>query len=285
MDVMFREDSTEQYYLSVQVGEKIIRYLVLDSTANRYIGYGEVKSPVARRTGAVEIELPFHQFIQKTISEIPLLQKRFGSVKVIWEGSRSTMVPEPLFMEKKQAEILAFNTRLDKEDKVFSDFLPGTHAYNIYSIPEKSDQVIRKLLHTEKILHLSGVLAESILHSYKGQLTRQKVFLNVRDTRFDIIIMDQHKLQFANMFEFRQPEDLVYFTLFVMEQTGLSTETTDVILMGKVMPKSALYNLIFKYLRKVEFARRNPAFQYGAVFRELSPHAMFPLINLYQCGL
>jgi len=137
----------------------------------------------------------------------------------------------------------------------------------------------------DHISHLSSVLVKSIFLNYQGQLSRPKVFLNVREGWFDLIILDQTKLHYVNMFEFRQPEDLVYYIIYVLEQLGFNSEQVEVVLMGKITNKTPLYDLILRYIRKVEFARRSPMYNYSFIFNEIPQQGYFSLLNLNQCGL
>ncbi len=285
IDALFKEIDLANYYLSMQIGEKSFSYCILDSVNNKYIGVGELRLPITKGPGEQEIRLPFESFLAKVLTALPVLKKKFKSSKVIWEGNKSTLVPERLFEKGEQHKILSFNVPLDPQEKVFHDLLPDFHIVNVYAIPEKAKEIIARTFGVNHLPHLSSVLIESIYQNYHEELVRPKVFLHVRETHFDLVVMDQFKLYFANTFEFRRPEDLVYFVIFSLEQLGFSQEQAEVVLMGKITRNTPLYNLVFKYLRRVEFARRNPGCEYSFVFNEIPQHAYFPLLNLNQCGL
>ncbi|NQV03044.1 MAG: DUF3822 family protein [Bacteroidia bacterium] len=285
VDALFKETDLENYYLSVQIGEKSFSYCILDSISNKYIGVGEFRLPVTKGPGEQEIRLPFDSFFAKVVASLPILRKKFKSCKVIWEGSKNTLVPEQLFEEKGQEKILSFNIPLDQQDKVLHDRLTNFRIVNVYAVPEKANEVLTRTFGVDHLPHLSSVLIESIYQNFRGQLVRPKVFLHIREHLFDLVVMDQFKLYYANTFEFRRPEDLVYFTIFALEQLGFSQEQAEVVLMGKITRNAPLYNLIFKYLRRVEFAKRNPGNEYSFIFNEIPHHAYYPLLNLNQCGL
>lgn len=285
IDALFRESDLGNYYLSLQIGEKSFSYCILDSVTNKYIGVGEMRLPVTQGQAETEIRLPFESFVAKVLAALPVLKNKFKSSKVIWEGPKFTLVPELLFDEKEQQKLLSFNVPLDLQEKVFHNQLPDFHIVNIYSIPHKEKEIITRVFGVNHLPHLFSVLIESIYQNYRAELVRPRVFLHVRETHFDLVVMDQFKLYFANSFEYHRPEDLLYFTIFSLEQLGFSQEQAEVILMGKITRNTPLYNLVFKYLRRVEFARRNPSYEYSFVFNEIPHHAYFPLLNLNQCGL
>ncbi|MFH1297099.1 MAG: DUF3822 family protein [Bacteroidota bacterium] len=285
LDALFKETDLENYYLSVQIGEKSFSYCILDSISNKYIGVGELRMPVTKGPGDQEIRLPFETFFANVVAALPLLRKRFKSCKVIWEGNKSTLLPEHLFDERAQQKVLSFNIPLDQKDTVLHDRLTDFRIMNLYAVPEKAKEILNRTFGVDHFPHLSSVLIRSIYQNYRGLLVRPKVFLHVRDYLFDLMIMDQFKLYYANTFEFRLPEDLAYFTLFALEQLGFSQEQAEVVLMGKITRNTPLFNLIFKYLRRIEFAKRNPGYEYSFVFNEILHHSYYPLLNLNQCGL
>ncbi|TSA30125.1 MAG: DUF3822 family protein [Bacteroidetes bacterium] len=285
IDALFKETELEDYYLSVQIGEKSFSYCILDSKTNKYIGIGELRMPVTKGPGEQEIRLPFDAFFSRVMEALPILRKRFKSCKVIWEGRKSTLVPEPLFEEREQQKILAFNVQLESQEKIFNDRMAELHIVNVYAVPEKVNSLLTRTFAVDQLPHLISVLISSIYRNYKRQLIRPKIFMNIREFYFDLVVMDQFKLYYANMFDFHTAEDLIYFTIFVMEQLGFSQEQAEIVLMGKITRNTPLFNLLFKYIRKIDFARRSTDHEYGSVFHEIPPHAYFPLLNLNQCGL
>ena len=285
IDTLYKEVDLGNYFLSVQVGERSFSYCILDSVTNKYIGIGELKTPIAKGPGAQEIKLPLETFLKKVATTLPVLKKKFKACKVIWEGNKSTMIPEALYEEDEEKKLLSFNIEIDSDDLIFHDLLTDFQAVNIFAIPKKANDILTRTLAVDHISHISSVLIKSIFLTYREQLAHPKVFLNIRDGWFDLIILDQIKLHYVNMFEFRQPEDLVYYVIYVLDQLGFNSEQVEVILMGKITKNSTLSNLIFKYIRKVEFARRNPTYNYSFVFNEIPQNDYFSLLNLNQCGL
>ena len=285
IDSLFKEADLENYFLSVEVGEGSFSYCILDSITNKYIGIGELKTQVAKGPGAQEIKLPLEIFLAKVVKALPILKEQFKSCKVTWEGSKSTLVPEALYKKGEEKKLLSFNQDLEADDSIFIDQLTDFQAVNIFAVPKKANEILTRTLSIDRISHLSSVLVKSIFLNYQGHLVRPKVFLNVREGWFDLIILDETKLHYVNMFEFRQPEDLVYYLIYVLEQLGFNSEQVEVVLMGKIAKKTALYNLILKYIRKVELARRSPVYDYSFIFNEIQQHGYFSLLNLNQCGL
>lgn len=285
IDALFKEGDLMNYYLSLQIGEKSFSYCILDSVTNKYIGVGEIRLPTAKGGEEEVVSLPFEPFLVKVSAALPVLRKKFKACKVIWEGGIYTQVPESLFAEQERQRILSFNAPLDPQDEVLFDRIADLGAVTVYSIPGKIREVIRRTFGVEHLPHLISVLIKSVYQGYRAELQRPRVFLHVRDDRFDLLVMDHLKLYFANTFEYQRDEDLVYFTLFALQQLGMNQDQAEIVLMGRIARNTPLFNLVFKYLRRIEFARRMPGSEYSFVFNEIPPQAYFPLLNLNQCGL
>jgi hypothetical protein len=145
-------------------------------------------------------------------------------------------------------------------------------------------QTLDRICPGSRLFQLPAVLIEAIYQNYRSQLQRPAVFLNLRETRFEVIILDQAVIHYANSFSYRAPEDVVYYILFIFDQMGLNTEQTRLHLMGKVGKESPVYHHLFRYVRKVDFVRRTTAYSYSPVFNDIPHHGYFPLLNLNQCG-
>lgn len=287
IDALFKESDPGNYFLSVQLGEQIFSYCILDGKTNKYLGIGEFKQPAKSHEPETSDRIAiFDLFLSKVISATPLLKQRFKDSKITWEGSKYTLVPESLMQKERADRYLSLNVPFNPaEEVILLDHVKHLKAYTIFSIPLRIRSIIQKHLHTDQISHISSALIEGILINYKNQMLHPKCFLHIRESFFDLIIADHEKLYYSNSFDFKTPEDLVYYVIFVLDQLGFSPDEAEVILMGKIQKNAPLYQILFKYIRKLEFAPRNPSYSYSFVFNNLPPHYYFPLLNLNLCGL
>jgi hypothetical protein len=284
-DALFRESDIGNYYLSIQTGDTGFSFCVLDGTTQKYIGIGDLKLPATKGPGSREIRLSFEAFLSRVLVSVPYLQKPFKSCRIIWEGNKSTLVPNTLFEESAKERFLSFNQPVDPHEIVLLDPLRDHQAVNVFAVPEQANRLLLKHFPAGQVRHHVSVLLQSLFLNYRNQITRPKIFIHFREPWFDLIVLEPHKLVYANMFEFKQAEDMVYYLLFAIEQLGMHADRSEAVLLGRISRNTPVYNLIARYIRKMEFAQRNPAWQYSFVFNEIPPHTYYPLINLNQCGL
>ena len=99
-----------------------------------------------------------------------------------------------------------------------------------------------------------------------------------------MMIFEKKQLVYSNAFHFRAPEDFLYYVIFVMEQLNLNPEEVPVTLLGDISTKTPHFDLIFKYIRNVDFALRNESAQYSYVFDDVPGHSFYTLLNPVLCG-
>ena len=98
--------------------------------------------------------------------------------------------------------------------------------------------------------HANSVLVQKLLEVSKNNDER-KMFVHVSDTHFEIVIIQNQKLQLYNSFDYKTPEDFIYYILFTAEQLHLNPESFKLELLGKITEDDALYAIVYNYVRNV----------------------------------
>ena len=81
------------------------------------------------------------------------------------------------------------------------------------------------------------------------------VYANIQSNDFQILIFKNRSLQYYNNFEFKEKEDILYFTLFVMEQNKIDNIKTKLILLGDIKEKSDTYLLLSKFINNIDIIK------------------------------
>jgi hypothetical protein len=102
---------------------------------------------------------------------------------------------------------------------------------------------------------------------------------------FDLVIFDGRQLTYFNSFSFQNPDDVVYYLIFVLEQLKFNPESMPLVLLGNVEKGGALFELLYRYIRHIEFGRRNETYKYSYLFGQVPPQLNYPLMNFLSCGL
>jgi Protein of unknown function (DUF3822) len=98
--------------------------------------------------------------------------------------------------------------------------------------------------------HANSILVQKLLDVSKNNDNR-KMFVQVSDTHFEIVVLQNQKLELFNSFDYKTPEDFIYYILFTAEQLHLNPESFKLELLGNIEEGDALYNIAYKYVRDV----------------------------------
>jgi hypothetical protein len=267
IDESFSEHNLLDYDLVLQVTERSCAYSLFDHGNNRFIALESY-------------EVPLHL----VIGQNQWMKNPFRSVRVIVENNRSTLIPSALFEESEKDTYLNFSVEPEGEEKVLFDRLTRLEIVNIFGINNDLLEQIFRVFPGAKVCHVSSLLIESIWMNFKNLITDKRIFIYVREEAFNMLIFDKKQLVYSNAFHFRAPEDFVYFVIFVMEQLNLNPEEVPVTLLGNIETKTPHFELIFKYIRNIDFAIRSESTHYSYVFDDVPGHLFYPLLNPVQCG-
>jgi hypothetical protein len=216
------------------------------------------------------------------LSEKSILKKPFKTVYCAVATDSFTLVPEGLFEKDKKEELLALNHPLNPLEEVVSEFIKSAKAYAVFSYPKEILSAIRKNFFNTRIGHTSVSFIEGVLSQFKN-LDKPTVFLQIQMTHFEIVVTGENKLQFYNSFKPKTAEDYIYYLLYTMEQLGLNPETTEVIIYGEIVKNSAIYNLMYKYIRNIRFGSQPEHYEFSYKFNEIPSHYFFNLYSQQLC--
>lgn len=286
LDESFNPDEARNYGLSIVLNEWFFSCCVLDFRRNKFLGLHrsvrkDVKSPdtVAGQTPS------FKNFMQDIGAAVPWLSHPFKLVKIAYEGNKATLIPDQLFNPDEKENYFTFNFPQEKDELILCDHLLPLAAWHIYAVPEAVVAETKIVFPKAKMTHASSLLIESIWVNYKNRINAPHVFMHLRDKIFDLVIFDGRQLNYFNTFSFRNPEDVAYYLIFVLEQLNFNPEKIPLVLLGTVELGNEVSELLLRYVRHVETGLRNEAYSYSYVLNHLPPQSFFPLLNFFSCGL
>ncbi len=205
----------------------------------------------------------------------------FKNTVVGFLNEQSTLVPSALFREEDASKYFHFNLHAD-DAMVHSEPVRAFDSVNVFGVPKPLTETMNHVFGNHHLHHHATALLEGIHFSFKK--SGEKIFfLNIRKEYVDIVVTEGKKLIFFNSFNYKSIDDLVYYVMFVCDRLQLNPEMVSTWLMGDVERESAIYNLLFKYIRNISFAKRPDVFNFSYVFKEIPSHFYFNLFSLALC--
>ena len=171
----------------------------------------------------------------------------------IFDNDRYTFVPTAVFKEKNKDKYLAVLGLTDEDSVVCADYIKGADAYNVYAITKQEYEALQSLPETTKFHHASSVLVASLIKDNLERTDDVRVYLNIKDQKFEMIDLKGCDLLFNNTFRFKTKEDFLYFLLFTIEQLHLDAGSVPVYFLGMIEEKSAIVEATSRYMRDIRF--------------------------------
>jgi len=219
----------------------------------------------------------------KEISDKSVILKKnnFKTVNVEIVNELTTLVPVALFEEEDAGKYFQYNFSGD-DLLIKSEKIPAFDAVNIYAVHESMNVSIHQLFDQPVIHHHATVLLQGIHLSFK-KFNEKTLVINVRNHYVDIIITEGKQLIFFNSFQSNTVDDLVYYVMFVCDRLQLNPESVSAFLTGQVESESAIFHMLYKYIKNISFVSRTDFFEFSYVFEEIPSHFYFNLFCLALC--
>ena len=77
------------------------------------------------------------------------------------------------------------------------------------------------------------------------------MFVHMAKNHFEIIIVQNQHLMLFNSFDYKTPEDLIYYLLFTAEQLNMNPESFRLEFIGDIAENDPYFKIAYKYIRNV----------------------------------
>ncbi len=276
-DKSFKESQTRNYTLSIQLWLNGLVYTVYNPEKNKFIGIEQYFFTDSENVD----QLP--SFLGKILNCRPSFAFPYGSVFLMYQNKYSTLIPEPLFNEEKKNLYLGFNQPFQENSRIVFDKLKNNQAVNIYYLPNPVIEKAKDFWANVVIMHYSTALIESLTVNFKNKADANTLFVNLRNSCFDLVYFKENKLNLYNTFDFNTKEDFIYFLIISIDQLKLNPEDIKLILLGNISKTDSTYSMIQQYINNYSFISRNDNYGYSYVMDELKHHNYYTLFNALQC--
>lgn len=195
-----------------------------------------------------------------------------------------TLVPQPLFRKEYAGSYLALMRGSD---------LPAHEFAQAYAHQDEGFLSVFNLEHpladyfsgayplqTLTFIHQTGALIQATAELDRLTLTPQTVYLYFEDEFVTIIGRENHQLRYCNRFGYKNPQDLVYYVLYVLDELKLNPPAANVVLYGEITPFADAYAELSRFLTNLTFGHTPPGVSLADAFAELPDHRYLSLYGL-----
>ncbi len=265
--------------LYIRVSRDEISYCILDTERSRFIALAAFQwnQPVKEPVQA-------HAQLEFLLQHEEWLKKKFPAVIAGVGSPFHTLVPKPLFDPAKSKGYLDFNFRVPANHACLEDPIDEAGAVNVSSVSLHIKELLAGHFVNPAIVHESTAFLKAAWHHHKAGPLASQMFLNLRSKEIDLVFYDQGKLVLFNSFQYGSKEDVLYYTLYFLEQAAVLPQQSKLILCGLIGEETELYQLLANYFGQVSLADRLPVFTYSPILDEVPAQQFQDLFALALCG-
>ena len=218
--------------------------------------------------------------LKTELSANSVFSDEFDTVTVIHQNELSTLVPKTLYDENNKADYLKFNTKILKTDFIADEDIAVNDSVNLYIPYININNYIFETFGEFIYKHSSTILIDTVLQK-SSQNSNAVMYLHVNISMIEVAVVENGQLQLFNVFEYYSKEDFIYYVLFVFEQLKLDVETITVHLSGNIDKNDELYDLLYTYVRHVEFEKLNFSYNFSENIDTDKLHHHYLILNTF----
>jgi hypothetical protein len=259
--------------LFVQAGRQGISFIQLDGETNTFT-LVQVYHFAKHLTDANIAEE-----INAIVSAKNLQHHHFKKIHLNWCFNESILVPHEYFDATKAANMI---------ELVYGDAMPGTvqnelvtshNLHLLYKIPALVKTVFANWAPFCIQTHQNSV----VLNFYKEN--KDLLYCHFYTEHLTILLRKKGQLQIIQNFDFTTPEDVAYQLLNVCRSFEVAANAATLVVSGMIDTNSNLYNELYKYFLKIDFAALPVNFNYTSKIKEHPAHYFSHLFATAACVL
>lgn len=228
--------------LTIQVSLNGLSFCVFDTLSGKPIVLKKIHFNSFERSAKIE------DLFAKVVLDNEELKDKYDETIVLHSNNLSTFVPKALFDEEFLGSYLQYNTKVFETDFFVFDAIEKYEMNNIYIPYVNMNNFFIDQFGSFDYKHSNSILVSKLLDLSKNKEER-KMFVHVNESHFEIIVVQNQKLQLFNSFDYKTPEDFIYYILFTAEQLQLNPENFKLELLGSISEADEFYKIAYKYIR------------------------------------
>lgn len=279
-DESFDPQKLNSYNLYISYSRERVRIAVLDTERNKFICLEDYK------VSHIFTPLQGAQVFKEVFTEHPyVFSPDWRRIKLAVTNHNFTLIPETLFDTAAAADYLRLNCDYDADhERIFTFNHTSIEAINIFSVDKYLTQIWERQLPQKEVqyLHLTSPLIATLLH-YGDRTSEKRLYAYIQSKSLCLLVMQEGRLEFCNLFQCITPEDFLYFFVLIMQEHKLNSDQDKVTIWGDLTHDSALFSLLRNYIRNVQFGTRPVGVAYSYKLEELFQHYYLDLYGIHFC--
>lgn len=243
--------------LAIQVSLNGLSFSSFDTLSGKVVSLKNIPFDTFQKSAKIE------DLFTEVFRDNSELSDKYDEIQIVHSNNLSTFVPIALFDEEYIGSFLQFNTKVFETDFFTYDALPNHEMVSVYIPYVNMNNFFIDQFGSFTYKHSSTILVDKLLVFSKNNDER-KMFVHLTESHFEIVVVQNQKLHLYNSFDYKTPEDFIYYILFTAEQLQLNPENFKLELLGKISEDDAFFKIAFKYIRNVSLFNQEHDSTYSA---------------------
>jgi hypothetical protein len=239
-DPEYNPGSAEGNVLLMSVNDDTFTFVIMQTTTKKILVWGE--------------NFPESELIHPAeLSDI--LNAKYDDVKAVVVSNSFTVIPKDLYTD---ADIPNYSKFLSAKanDTVLTNELDASN-YVVFKVGEDAIKNISSFVDLKSVFFGGKVLIAAI---NEGKPDEGALYIHIEASKLHILSFQDGLVRFYNIYDFANPDELMYYVVLVANELGISVDDAAVVTSGNIsigdieisQLNEHLHNVVMNLLRIVE---------------------------------
>lgn len=282
IDSTYKVENHRNYRLSIQLRLDGFSFAVFSVDTNQILKLQEYKSFFQKDTSQTEKWQKINELLLDVIETESQAYLSFKKVSIILDHKEYHLQANIFADKRNQYRTTSFNQSIDFPHSFIDKEAVGIESFVSFALPSSINNTIQDYFENAQVLHISNILNNSIRIQHQNKALGLRLYVYISNRDVHIMAFDK-ELIFTNAYKYSTKEDFIYFILLAYEQLGMNPEKHPIYLMGEISRSSALFNIIWQYIRNVHFMGNQISDILSREFDQLPIHQYYLLLQSDLC--
>ncbi len=279
-DPHFSIDDITHYSLSLLVGKHDFQFCIVDTRENRCL---LVEDYVFEdKISGNQLSEALYKLFE---SHELLMAGYWKSIKLVVKNQKFTLLPSVFFSSDHLQDYLQMSAEVDHTADNFYYYKHVlSEAVLVFAAEKNFIERIKSIYPTRSVqmIHQGSAFIEGI-QSHRDFTSERDLYVHIGRSHFSIVVTEENRLLYYNRFPYQNSQDIVKYTMIVMQQLQLDQNTTKVLVWGNIKVTSEHFQQLYRYIRNISYGSKPSYLKFSYVFDELPDHQYFDLYSIYIC--
>lgn len=254
---------SRESYLIVEWDKHSLSFSVFHEATNRVLA-----------TKVLDTNIDIYQISQQDIDKFlkanDIFAFNYAKVVVLVNSLYYTLVPKEIKETEHLEQLLQLNTEIPSGIMAYKNENLKMPKYNmVFAYPKYILTTFEELYKNVAIKHINGVVLDML-----SLYNKANAIFNIHLSANSLIISfwNNNALLYHNTFEITTAEDIVYYTLNLMQELNLNTERTTVYYSGAFEQNGTKVNLLSDYVKFLSPLERSNKINYNKEVEAMPEH-------------